>query len=122
MRRPSLRQWDLDRYPWVRFAYRIPRGVPVGVALDAFTAAGSSGTRRITLGGSPACLAAAKPDLECCRLTDDGQWHSVTFDARAIRAVCPDVKRLQGFRFYAPLPFKAGQQWWLDDFAISPRQ
>jgi len=49
----SPRWWDIDRFPIVKFAYRIPNGVPVGLWLHAFESS-RVGVGIVCLGGSPA--------------------------------------------------------------------
>jgi len=116
------RGWDIDRYPWIRFSYRIPEGTPVGLRLEAFPAGVLSGERIVSIGGSAAYLATGNPNLARYQLIDDGQWHQVTIDARTIREVYPDVVGLYCFRFYTPANAREGQQFWFDDFALWPAE
>ncbi|MBM3957990.1 MAG: hypothetical protein FJ313_08065, partial [Gemmatimonadetes bacterium] len=91
--------WDIDRFPTVRFAYRIPAGVPVGLWLHAFRST-NHGQGAVCVGGTTARNAGSLKDLGKVTLTDDDQWHEVEIDARWVREVFPDVKLLQMFRFY----------------------
>lgn len=111
------RWWDIDRFPMVKFSYRIPKGVPVGVWLHAFKST-SVGRGAVCVGGSPARQSGGYVDLKRGELTDDGQWHEATFDARAIREVFPQVQLLQMFRFYTAANGQEGQQYWFDNFRI----
>ncbi|HUT88215.1 MAG TPA: hypothetical protein VMY37_01850 [Thermoguttaceae bacterium] len=114
------RWWDVDRFPIVRFAYRIPQGVPVGVWVHAFRST-RDGRGEVCVGGSPARERGRERDLACLELVDDDQWHEAEFDARHIRDVFPDVKLVQTFRFYTSEKGKRGQQFWFDDFRILPK-
>lgn len=111
--------WNLDRYPIVRFAYRIPQGVPVGVWLDAFDTE-ERGSGRVCVGGTSGRSSGDSRDLGKCRLVDDGQWHTLEFDARMVRDTFPNIKYLQSFQFYTQGNGRKGQQFWIDDFAIEP--
>ena len=111
------RIWEIDRYPIVRFAYRIPKGVPVGIWLDCFDTE-KHGSGRVCIGGSPARSCGASKDLRKCRLIDDDKWHTVTLDARAVRVALPDAKHLQAFQFYTHRNGKKRHEFWVDDFSI----
>ncbi len=113
------RWWDIDRFPTVRFAYRVPPGVPVGVWLYAFKSA-SHGQGAVCVGGTAARNVGGFRDLGRITLTDDNQWHEVEVDARWVREVFPDVKLLQMFRFYTNGNGTEGQQYWFDGFRILP--
>jgi hypothetical protein len=114
------RWWDIDRFPTVRFAYRVPDGVPVGVWLHAFKST-SVGRGMVCVGGSPARDSSYYSDLKRLDLVDDGRWHEAEFDARVVREVFPDVKLLQTFRFYTNENGKEGQEFWFDNFRILPK-
>ncbi len=113
------RWWDLDRFPWVKFSYRIPPGVPVGLWLYAFRST-EVGQGAVCVGGSPARRSEGYRDLDKYKLQDDDQWHEVTLDARLIRQVFPKVKVLQMFRFYTRSNANKGQHFWFDNFSILP--
>ncbi len=114
----KLRSWAIDRYPQVRFSYRIPSGVPVGVWLDAWPSDGRS--ERTCLGGSPAHSSGSRPDLAVCKLLDDGKWHVAEIDARVVRQVAPNLTLLHAFEFSTYGPTTEGQKFWFDDFGITP--
>lgn len=113
--------WDIDRFPIVRFSYRIPQGVPVGVWVHAFKST-ETGQGAVCLGGSATRAVGGYVDLKRCELTDDDAWHTATVDVRAIREVFPQVKLLQMLRFATIGNGRQGQQYWFDDFAILPGQ
>ena len=114
------RWWDIERFPLVKFAYRVPPGVPVGVWLGAFRST-SVGRGMVCVGGSRARNSGGYSDLGRLDLVDDDRWHEAQFDARLVRKVFPDVKLLQTFRFYTNGNGKQGQQFWFDNFRIVPK-
>ncbi|MGD9496880.1 MAG: right-handed parallel beta-helix repeat-containing protein [Armatimonadota bacterium] len=109
--------WDIDRYPLIRFAYRIPPGVPVGIEVRQFPAPDRAGI--FTLGGTITRERRA-PDLDACTLIDDGQWHEITVDVRTARQADPELQYLRQFMFWCNWREDQGQEFWLDDFAILP--
>jgi hypothetical protein len=111
------RVWELDWYPLVRFAYRIPKGVPVGVWLDCFDTE-SRGPGRVCVGGAPARRSGDAKTVNACELVDDNQWRTILLDARVIRKVFPDVRYLQAFQFYTQENGRKGHEFWIDNFAI----
>jgi len=113
------RWWGIDRFPIVKFAYRIPPGVPVGVCVDAFKSA-EVGRGAVCIGGSPARESGNTPDLKQLVLKDDDQWHEAEFDARLIRQRYPDVKLLQTLRFYTNANGKKDDKFWFDNVRIKP--
>lgn len=110
--------WDLDRYPVIRFAYRIPPGVPVAFVVEPFTAPGVP--RGFVLAGSPAQNIGSYTDLNAYPLTDDGQWHEAVMDARRVRDAHPDLRYLRMAMFHLNWREDQGQEFWLDDFRILP--
>ncbi len=112
-------EWDIDTYPFIRFAYRIPEGVPVGLWLQAFPAE-AYGEGVVVVGGTPSRDCGPYPDTGTYTLLDDGHWHNTTLDARTIREQLKEVRYLRRFRFYTHQNVKEGQQFWFDEFAILP--
>jgi hypothetical protein len=108
--------WDLDRFPMVRFAYRIPPGVPVGLRLDAMPSEHRGSV--VYVGGTATRNNGGDKDLDRVKLLDDDQWHEATVDVRWIREVYPDVKLLCTFWFYTNANGAKGQQFWFDEFRI----
>jgi hypothetical protein len=113
------RWWDIDRFPIIKLAYRIPQGVPLGLWIHAFKSSAVS-RGAVCVGGSSARKTNPYRDLALYELLDDDQWHEVEIDARAIREVFPDVNLLQMFRFYTNKNGQEGQQYWFDNFRILP--
>ncbi len=110
--------WDIDRFPFVSFSYRIPPGVPVGLWVMPM-ATDQRGQGAVVLGGSPARASGSTPDLKRWELTDDDQWHKVMLDVRAIREVFPDVQLLKTLYLRTNDNGKLGQRYWIDDFRIT---
>jgi len=108
--------WDLDRFPLVRFSYRIPPGVPVGLRLDAMQSEQRGSVMYV--GGTVSRHNGGCPDLDRVKLADDDQWREATVDVRWLREVYPGVKLLRTFWFYTNGNGKKGQQFWFDDFRI----
>ena len=112
-------EWDIDTYPFIRFAYRIPEGVPVGLWLQAFPSE-AYGEGIVIVGGTSSRNCGIYPDTDTCALLDDGQWHHAKLDARTIREHLKEVRYLRRFRFYTHGNAKEGQHFWFDDFSILP--
>ena len=112
-------EWDIDAYPFIRFAYRIPSGVPLGIWLQPFPMI-EYGDGVVIVGGTPSRESGPYPDTGTHCLVDDGEWHEATVDARDIRTQHPKVTHLRRFRFYTHQNGVGGQEYWFDDFAILP--
>ena len=91
--------WDIDAYPFVRFQYRIPEGVPVGVQFTTFEAPGRPGG--FILAGT-VDQASRFGNLDGYILVDDGQWREITIDVRRLRKVYPKLQHLRQFMFNTP--------------------
>jgi hypothetical protein len=115
------RWWDIDRFPWVRLAYRIPEGVPVGIQVQQFPR-DDRGQGAAYIAASPAHDAGGVPAVGDNRLIDDDQWHEITLDVRAIRELYPDAQTVKTLRFYTNANATEGQQFWWDDFTILPAE
>jgi hypothetical protein len=121
----ATHRWDIDRFPIVRFAYRIPPGVPIGLWLTAFDSS-DRGSGRVCIGGTAALelpRSRRRPtfiNLDAYKLLDDDRWHTIDIDARVIRRQYTDVKLLRRFEWFAFYKVTPGQQFWIDDFAILP--
>ncbi len=112
------RGWDIDRYPTVRFRYRIRPGTPVAVFVRPFPSAyytlwdmdSAQDGRRYYFAGTPDALdrTPAPEGTEEYRgrgplpeepfpqtLIADNEWHEISFDVRDIRSKYPDVQMLQ---------------------------
>ena len=112
-------EWDIDAYPFIRFAYKIPSGVPLGIWLQPFPTI-EYGDGIVIVGGTPGRDSGPHPDTGTHSLVDDGEWHEATVDARDIRTQYPKVSHLRRFRFYTHQNGVEGQEYWFDDFAILP--
>ncbi len=111
--------WDIDRYPIVRFDYRIPEGVPVAIEVTPFSAPGVPGN--FILGGTEN-RATRGEVLDAYPLIDDGQWHTITIDVRAVREAHPELQHLRQFMFYTNWQEDEGQEFWFDNFSILPEE
>ena len=109
--------WDIDDYPLLRFSYRIPEGTPVSIEVTTFGGPNQPGG--FTLGGSPTGTI-RHADLNKYTLIDDGKWHDITIDVRAVRKLHPELKHLRQFMLYTNWREVEGQEFWFDDFAILP--
>ena len=119
-------KWYIDRFPFIQFSYRIPKGVPVGIFIQEDSMIGhAANPAAVFLGGSPALITKSAYreyiNMNLVQLRDDDQWHTVTVDARAIRKHFPNVKMLSVCRFWTPaVNGRPGDCYWIDDFAILP--
>jgi hypothetical protein len=110
--------WELDRYPIVRLQYRIPEGVPVALIVEPFPA--EEMPSGWLLAGTEAHRAGGYVDAGMQRLIDDGNWHEVTVDLRAIREVAPEVTHLYRTMLFCDWTEDRGQELWIDNFYILP--
>ena len=113
-------EWDIDAYPFVRFAYCIPKGVPVGICLQEFP--GEYGERMVMMGGSPSRANGPYPDMGDYALVDDGAWHDITVDLRTARRHLKDIKHPRRFRFYTHENATEGQAFRFDAFSVLPAE
>lgn len=109
--------WNIDDYPYVRFSYRIPEGVPVGIELNTF--GGPDQPAGYMLGGT-ATRPSRADDLGAYTLIDDGQWHEITIDVRAVREAHPEQQYLRQFLLRTNWREDQEQEFWFDSFAILP--
>ena len=106
--------WSLARHPHLRFAYRIPRGVSVG--LRCLTTYGDW----IYLGGTAGAprdgVAGGEPLLQ-----DDGAWHELSLNAaEEVHRVLEGIEALTEFQFFSRQePSATGDQFWIDAFSIT---
>ena len=114
----SPANWDVTKYPYVKFFYRIPKDVPVGLTVRFFTKADRPS--RIYLGGSPAYSAGSFKKLDAYSLVDDGQWHELTVDLQKALQFAPDTVIIKDFGFRTEGNGKPGQCFWFDEFEILP--
>jgi len=105
--------WTLAQHPHLRFAYRIPHGVSVGVRClttygDWVYLGGTAGQPRDgATGGEPL-------------LRDDDAWHEVTFNAADdIHRVLAGIEVLTEFQFFSQQKATTANQFWVDAFSIT---
>ncbi|MFW5866528.1 MAG: PKD domain-containing protein [Armatimonadota bacterium] len=121
--RTNPREWDIDRDPFITVRYRISAGTPVGAYVEAFPS--HEGTRRVWLAGTDSAMPLPGGREDARRLVDDGEWHTLQLDARAIRDQWPDVNVAQRFAFEgqwetARDDVTAGDEFWLAEVTIGP--
>jgi hypothetical protein len=107
--------WEIDRYPIVRFEYRIPRGVPVTVSVAPFEAPGRAGNFFLAATENQA---ARTGRLDGYTLIDDGQWHTLTMDVRRVREIEPDLQHLRQWTFTTPWGTVPPPTGWLNFSAL----
>ncbi|MFO8081160.1 MAG: right-handed parallel beta-helix repeat-containing protein [Armatimonadota bacterium] len=122
--RTNPRAWDIDRDPFITVRYRISEGTPVAAYLEAFPTH-ENATRRVFLAGTSAALPLPGEPEEPVALIDDGEWHTVTLDARALRDQWPDVMMAMRFAFEGQWLTKrgsvdAGDEFWISEATIGP--
>lgn len=129
------RWWNIDRFPIVRFYYRLPYAaqpqdeVPVGMWVKAF-ASEVVGEGWVYLGGTATAESGGVPALSSpYDLVADGQWHELVLDVTDIldvlvetqggyETVYEDVEHLQLFKFGTEGNAASGDEFWFDDFRI----
>ena len=92
-------EWDINSYPILRIRYRLEPDTPVGIYINAFPVP-ENNDREVWLAASPAS-ARATENSDLPQLIDDGQWHEIELDTRAVREEYPDVNVLQGLHFWS---------------------
>ncbi len=124
--------WEIDCYPIIRFSYRIPPGVPVGICVEQFesvvpvavcteTFERPPGWPGWILGGTRGGHSIGEyiKVRDGPELIDDGDWREVELDLREIEEM-NDVTYLRRFMFYCNWRHNEEQQFCFDDFAILP--
>lgn len=110
--------WNVDEYPYVYMRYRIEPGTPIALYVQGF--AGMSGRQAI--------LASARShkDTSVSKaanhvLFDDGQWHEITVDVRAVRDIFDDLETLQGVGLQTAQAYPANRgSYGISEFRILP--
>lgn len=116
------RDWNIDRFPYVKFSYRIPKEVPVGIQVSVYESErySSESKRTFNIGGSLGYNPGKYRDLKKVILTSDDKWHEATIDVRLIREEGVNEKYLETFQFYTDKNGKLGDRFWIDEFQILP--
>ncbi len=112
--------WFVDKHPQIRIRYRIEPGTPVGVYVNAFLTPADR-NRDAWLATSPSS-SRAEENPELPQLIDDGEWHTIHLDARAIRDSYPDADVLEGLHIWSEDidRVEAGHAFELDEVEILP--
>ena len=121
--RTNPRGWHIDRYPSITVRYRIGEGAPVGAYVEAF--ADHEGPRRLWLAGTEAAMPLPDTPEDAQVLIDDGEWHTLQLDARAISERWPQVSVAMRFAFEgqwqtARNEVKEGHEFWVGEVIIGP--
>ena len=102
--------WGVDLYPFVRFVYKIPQGVPVGLFFDP-------------VGGTWACLGGTASHDHGSYLADDKYiliddniWHEIIIDVRDLRGL-QAVNSIYEFEWFT-FGSQIGDEFWFDEFMI----
>lgn len=103
--------WNLDQYPYIQFAYKIPNGVPVGLFFQTTE-------DWVCLGGTGTHSHGSYASSDTYTLIDDDTWHEITIDARDIRSVFPTVNSLNVFEWFTLGNAQPGHEFWFDEFMI----
>ena len=111
--------WRFARYPYLRFAYKVPKGVPVGVILYCASRSAAPHAKSFCIAASPAFRTQeGYTDAKLASLTDDGEWHKIEIDVRKL----PDTGACYKLHFWAGgMNGKPGSEYFLDDLEISAR-
>ena len=103
--------WNLDQYPYIQFAYKIPNGVPVGLFFQT-----TEGW--VCLGGTSTHSHGSYAANDTYTLIDDDAWHVITVNAKdTIREVYPTVNSVSEFEWFT-FGVQEGDEFWFDEFMI----
>ena len=108
--------WDIDKYPYICFSYRIPKNVPVALVVEPFP--GEKMPTGVILGGTAKYAKDKYIDAKAYKLMDDNQWHEISIDVRQARKTIKDLNFLRRFLFYTNWMKDEKQEFWFDDFQI----
>jgi hypothetical protein len=112
----TLENWNLDQYPRIRFAYRIPKEAEVGMRVR--TQFGDW----LCLGGTPLNDCPHTALEEPVGLINDGQWHEVELLLKEqLRSRLAALKYVEQFEFYIHHQPLVTDEFWIDHFRISER-
>ncbi|UCE08826.1 MAG: PKD domain-containing protein [bacterium] len=104
--------WNIDQYPFLSVAYKIPKNVPVGMFFE-------TNNGWICLGGSENYDAGSYPVNDAFRLADDSSWHVISFNVtEKIREVYPSANTVIEFEWYTQNNGKQGDEFWFDEVMI----
>ncbi len=115
--------WEMEKYPMLRFSYRIPKGVPVGVTLYCASRSATPGPGSVFVAETPDFpLPQGYVQHKLVELVADDQWHTAEIDLRKLRKLMPDYRYIYKLRFWAGgQNGKPGSRYWLDDVSVRTR-
>ncbi len=108
-----LEEWDIEQYPWVNFAYRIPPQTPIGLRVQ------TSFGDWVCLGGTAQYRCDGTPVKGELTLMDDGKWHECQAQVESsVKTILPKIKQLKAIQFSTLGNATVEQEIWIDDFKI----
>ncbi len=106
--------WPLERYATVKFSYRIPAGLALGLRVQ------TQWEDWVCLGGTSEFVCPAQSVPNPYPLIADGAWHEATLNVReSVQRLLPGVKNLKSFQFFIPFNRYQGDEFLVDDFVIT---
>ncbi|WP_082927465.1 OmpL47-type beta-barrel domain-containing protein [Paenibacillus oryzisoli] len=109
--------WNINQFPIVSAKYKVNPGTPLVLALEAYPIRLDNRTYPI------AATASSNEPTAAYTLIDDGQWHTIEVDVRAIRnlgGTYAGLNYLRSASFRTMAAGSTGQEYWMDDFTIKP--
>ena len=109
--------WRFAKYPYLRFAYKVPKGVPVGVIMYCHSRSAMPHEKSFCIASSPAFeMPKGYTEVKLATLIDDGEWHKIEIDVRKLQGAGACYK----LRFWAGgMKGQPGSEYFLDDLEIS---
>lgn len=109
----NLDVWNLEKFPMLSFAYKIPEGVPVGIAVKTMF------DDWVLLGGTGEYKSGDYLVKNLYKLADDNQWHTISINVKDdMQKILPMVNSLKEFQFYTYKNAKKNDMFWVDEFRI----
>jgi len=105
--------WNVEHFPLLSFAYRIPNGTPVGMRIK------TGFEDWICVGGTETYQCPNPMATNNHVLVDDNAWHEIEINIKdSARSVLPRIERLAEFQFYTAGNAKNTDEFWIDEFKI----
>lgn len=109
----EIKEWNLEGYPHLNFAYRMPPGTPVGIKVK------SRYGDWICLGGAPKAKCSEAVAPKALTLQDDGEWHEANLNIKeSVQSLLPGVVDIISFQFYTNSNATPEDIFWIDEFKI----
>ena len=115
--------WRIADHPMLRFAYRVPKGVPMCVTLYCGSRRAAPGPASVVVAQTPAVkVSEGYVQKPLIALTDDDAWHTAEIDLRKLTQEMPELRYVYKLRFWAGgNAGKPGMRYWLDDVSIKAK-